>query len=313
MLPVPEYNRWGLYSQTIFILVCWGWWWIMYTPPGLAIAALGAAAVIMTVRANYYTRTEQVIWIIIAFVLFGAEANSIYEDRVKNDKTEREAIQRQQAEFEGVLTQSQKQFEATMRDSEAILGQTRTINELSKENLNTMTGGETFAYVDFVDSYGDYGDIVKVGDEPLYGVKLRIQAIYTPTYKDSSGKTYPIGAFSDMRVMQLHDLPIGPYGGMYAGINQDEVAIPNLPPERRAFRHDDDPMKIIVTFNARNGSWREFIWIRRMPQNNHNSPAFLEAIRVFRTIHGKGKMIFEKIPENFPQELMNNSRYFIAQ
>ncbi len=136
-IEIPQYSRWGLYPQSVFIVCCYAWWVLCQTPPGLAIAALALAAVVMTVRAEHFTKTERVVWVIIAFLLFGAEGKSIYQDHMNAENVRREELRRQQA-----------QFDQTIRDLKALVGQNQTHFEKTMgkvdDVINTETGGDTF-------------------------------------------------------------------------------------------------------------------------------------------------------------------------
>ncbi|MGB8063238.1 MAG: hypothetical protein WCF26_15190 [Candidatus Sulfotelmatobacter sp.] len=112
LYPVPHYTRWGMYPQAAFIVACL--FWFQYRPewgtlgPGVAIAFLAVAAVIMAVRADYLKHSEAIVWILIAFVLFWIEMRSISEDRFNHDAQQAEIRTREQEHFEKMLAEQRK-------------------------------------------------------------------------------------------------------------------------------------------------------------------------------------------------------------
>lgn len=112
LYPIPHYTRWGMYPQAAFIVACL--FWFQYRPewgtlgPGVAIAFLAVAAVIMAVRAEYLKHSESVVWILIAFALFFIEMKSISEDRLNHDKQQAEIRASEQNNFEQMLAEQRK-------------------------------------------------------------------------------------------------------------------------------------------------------------------------------------------------------------
>jgi hypothetical protein len=68
-------------------------------PTGAAIAALGFAAVVMTFRGTDISKTEQIVWVLIAFLLLFVEIKVIEADRAKQDSDHRAEMVEQQKEF----------------------------------------------------------------------------------------------------------------------------------------------------------------------------------------------------------------------
>lgn len=76
-----DYTWWAAGIQGAFVLACYIGLFYYTPPPGLAIGVLGIAAAFMTLRADHFTKTEKMTWIIIAFALFFIETRSVYRDQ----------------------------------------------------------------------------------------------------------------------------------------------------------------------------------------------------------------------------------------
>ncbi len=106
---VPVTEAWGFLIQEAFVLSCytcvelWPAFLGHSIPTGAAIAALGFGAVIMTARADKFAKTEQIVWVIIAFVLLFGELVVIERDRAAQDHEHIVDMRKQQEEFERTL------------------------------------------------------------------------------------------------------------------------------------------------------------------------------------------------------------------
>lgn len=103
----------------------------------------------MTVRADRFSHGEKVVYVMIAFALFFVEMKAIYKDREDHDREQSEARKRENDSFaiiasgiEGAITQSQKDFKATTKKSDAIMGGV-------SDSIKSQTGGDSFAYITF--------------------------------------------------------------------------------------------------------------------------------------------------------------------
>ena len=90
---VPHYNRSGFYSQVVLVLACAFYFQWYPVVPTAAISVLGVVAAFMTIRAlkpDNFSRGEQIVYILIAFVLFATEMKSVYRgltSTIKNKPT----------------------------------------------------------------------------------------------------------------------------------------------------------------------------------------------------------------------------------
>ena len=170
LISLPDMNRWGLYLAALFLLLT-AWMWVL-PKPGWAISILGLGAVVVAVRSTHKMPLwEEICWIVIAFALCGAEMRTLYADRADQEEVSAEARAAQTRNFLGIasglsqaLRQSQKQFAATMAESGKIFG-------TAKNNLEAVTGGNTFVEIDAVPNMG-------VGNPITYPLTVSINGKY---------------------------------------------------------------------------------------------------------------------------------------
>jgi hypothetical protein len=165
-----DYSRWAEVFQAPLIGLIF-YWYQFPPPPGYAVAWLAAAGVVMAVRAEYFTVTEKVIWILIegAFVIF--EIQAISRDRDEHDK-EQAAI-RWQDDFN--RKQERRQFASTMEAMENLLGLSKNNLKTASRMLAVETGGHTFCYVDIRVANGiALVSLLGEGKEPLSAVTIQV-------------------------------------------------------------------------------------------------------------------------------------------
>ena len=130
--------------------------WAWHPPVGVWIGILGflGVAVALTRDPTKISRGEKAAWIGVMFILLGLEMKSVYQDRTEHDLQQAEARERETKSFEsigkgieGAIQQSQKDFEATMRKSDAIMGRV-------SDSIKSQTGGDSFAYITFTEEPG---------------------------------------------------------------------------------------------------------------------------------------------------------------
>ena len=157
MWEVPHYDRGGLYFQSAFLIGCWAFWilWPAFMgrsiETGFAIAALGLAAVVMTVRADQLSKVEKVIWVMIGFVLFVAEVHVIDQDRIEQDKQHRTEMQHQEQQFERTMGE----FSKTNKDEAGHFGKLlgredgifKGMQKDTRATVDALTGGDSYAAV----------------------------------------------------------------------------------------------------------------------------------------------------------------------
>jgi hypothetical protein len=280
-LQISHYSRWGLYPQGIFIVTCYWWWYCEATPPGLAIAALGAAAIIMTVRAEHFTKTEQVVWVFIGFVLFLVEARAIYQDRSEHDAIARIESAKQHAEFESVLNQNQREFDATMKRVGQVFEKTTEAANASTRAADSVTGGDSFAYVDFSSGLNTSEKIVKIGDPPLYDLNVHSSIHW-------ECPPFPCRSTLVLKDKEIGTLPVGP---VIPGNHQHIFYLQEEFPAN-AYALQGEGVYLTVDLSARNANWKEFYWIYR---SNNGEPGDY-GFRVYKVeYNSQGKLVNSKL------------------
>jgi hypothetical protein len=151
---------------------------------GFAIGALGFAAVIMTARADRLTKAEQIVWIVIAFVLFIAEVRVIDQDRIQQDREHRAELLQQKIEFGQTMDEFSKTNNDEANHFEALLdrevGIFQGVQKASRDTEDALTGGDSFVTVTPVWATDPGGSdfplmIGVVGRNTMYDVNIEMQ------------------------------------------------------------------------------------------------------------------------------------------
>jgi hypothetical protein len=146
----PWYSLSGFLWQLVFVgcISYWSWRWPNHLPePGYAVTILGLAAVVMAVRANRFTRTEEIVWIVVAVALCFVEIRAIRHDRNVAAQDQAEARQKEEDNFRKIadgitnsIQESDRNFAQTMRRSDRIVAGVG-------DSVRTQTGGDSFAFI----------------------------------------------------------------------------------------------------------------------------------------------------------------------
>ncbi len=174
--------------QLCAVVLALYWWRRSSLPaPGYAIGVLSVLAAIMSVHlAKRISSGEQAVW----FLLFGAfliiEFHAIRKDRA--DIALHEDQRRKQQDGE---------FKETMQRAESILQTTQTVGKLAQENLENITGGNSFPYAipqgngpAFSLALFDYGNDV------LSGVSMTIARTADPEWGKEGSKPILVGSLA---------------------------------------------------------------------------------------------------------------------
>jgi hypothetical protein len=109
-------------------------------PPGYSVALLGALAIVMTfVLPKEPSKGEKAGWIFIAFLLMAWEMWAISHDRKEQDAHFSQIVQG--------LTATIQNNQAVLTQAGQILQETQQVENLTHENLENITGGESFAII----------------------------------------------------------------------------------------------------------------------------------------------------------------------
>jgi hypothetical protein len=124
---------------------------LLFTPsPGFAVAVLAFAAGVMAVRTDHFTRTERVVWILIAGALCFVELRAISKDRDEHDALQaeiREENDRDRRLAQRAFNDVLKQGSSLFAQEKQLSTQTLKNEKLAIESLAEATGGDSFPYV----------------------------------------------------------------------------------------------------------------------------------------------------------------------
>jgi hypothetical protein len=146
----PWYSTWGFLCPIVFVVFIAYWCWRSpnhLLAPGYAVTILGVAAVVMTVRADHFTKIEKMMWILVAIACCVVEINAIRHDREVAAKELADARAKEEDNFrkigEGItnaIRESDNNFAQTMSRSDRIITGVG-------DSLKAQTGGDSFAFV----------------------------------------------------------------------------------------------------------------------------------------------------------------------
>ena len=265
------------------------WYWEVYIPsPGKAVAALGVAAALMTLREGMSGK-EKLAWTVLLFGFLALELTSIDTERKATDEIRVVAREQEIKHFSDIaagitasIDNSKNQFSTTMARSDHILGGL-------DETLKAQTGGNSFCY------YGTsaqriYLNGVKltplaVGKYPLSGIQARIVDIrYTQrTFDDTGGtivKTIPDLGF----LANAEDTTLGP----------ESIFVP--------FKDSEGKHDLNIFFDAKNGHWLQASRFRLI-----NGRWTMATVVIGRFASRKRKLLFKSVDPDFPREELDQS------
>lgn len=122
-----------------------------YPPePGKAVLLLAVVAAIVTIQPQMTDR-QRLVWLMVVFILFGVEYRAIDRDRDVHDKEQADARAKEAQNFRGIgdgikqaIQESQRQFDATMKGMEGILGTNTEILGRANRTLDQTMGGNGY-------------------------------------------------------------------------------------------------------------------------------------------------------------------------
>jgi len=177
MVEIKPANHWfHLPLQVIGIFFC-VYFYFHLPSSGKALLILGAMSAIMMFMDMRPMHKGIYVLIVLSLVLI--ENRALDKERM-DSATEQARIRSEENEkFQGIadkLSASLEQSQAAFYEMMSRLG---TLTSLSKENLNTVTGGDTYCFIDIPGRQGRYpapilAYLEKNGDYPLYGVRMKL-------------------------------------------------------------------------------------------------------------------------------------------
>jgi hypothetical protein len=268
VLLYPVAYSWGAAVFQIAAFTAFLWWFRVTPPSGFAVAALAIAAVVMAVRAQRFTRGEEIAWIVIAFLLFGIEIRAIRQDR--EDFANKEAARRteENAEFQGIVKGLTASIEQSRSDFDA------TMKELSI-NQNTLTGAHSICYLGPVNiiTGQTFLAFIHKGEFPLYGVSARV------TVLGRNGNWIP-GNPGEVQI------PVGDIIKGHASVINIQNGLVTKP---------SDYFNSNIFFTARNGDWTELLREQKVGGQQY------VALRVIGSFGKRPETICEIIDPKFPR------------
>jgi hypothetical protein len=225
------------------LIAAWIAFWIWPQPAGYAVTILGGVAAIMTFREMRHT--QKVMLTIGIFGLMGIELRDIRKDRIKSDSDQAAALRENRDGFGSIanglknaINESQQQFEATMKRSDAIISK-------AAEAASFASGGDSFPLVfpamvtqaNGIEQIGFY--LNKQGGYPLYGLSVYV---WRPYRNLEANQTHGRGT-----TFKLEE---------YDTSTAYPISFQPLPNEAVAYYS--------ASMSARNGQWEEVVEVRRV-------------------------------------------------
>jgi hypothetical protein len=291
---ISPYPKGALFSQApfVFLIFFWVYWQHLELKPfpiGLAIAALGLAAVVMTVRVEHkWSTKEQAFWIVLATVLFFLESRTLFQDRDEQDALRSEQQAAQTMQFDRVLTQNRVQFKKIVEDNKKVFEETKQAADTAEDAVNTITGGKTYCYVDLA--------VVKIYGKPVDEVSPLIVVRGGKVIRQLTMRVVDEQALqSDTSPMPISPAEIVARDAVSTLIGDVIVGLVPLfrPVGFNTDNHTDKDYQ--VQFFALNGNWIEILHVRYLNGTRE------DAIRVTLGNHAEGKVLFQRVSKNYPR------------
>ena len=260
---------------------------------------LGLMTVGMTVLGGFLSSTtvrHKVGFLVLAsisvvLIFFTGLRN--HEAQTRLDKS----LDTLQKSSETVLNMSQETVRigrANTELQERVLEQSKDITKLSKQSINTATGGDSFGYIAAIKPWSAnswMAVFIPKGKFPLYNVHARMVDLERFAKIKDRLSQMPISEIFEGNI----DLDIGDVAATGANGKLFTTPIPTSDASEHSFN---------IYFSARNGSWMQSLKLARI---NGES---LQATQV-RTDEGiKNKVIFEQIDNGFPRNKKGEIEWF---
>lgn len=253
--------------------------WAWYPPVGVFIGMLALLGVLVPLFRDITTMgaREKALWTAVMFALVLLEMRSIYWDRAAHDKQEANARSIQLEGFKSIAkgindtsTLNQQQFAATIKRSDEIM---RGV----QDSINTVTGGDSFAYVVF--GYPQHeGALIWVqhgGKYPLHGVTARITDLNK--YKEMVANHVPF----TLDMLSDTNIQVG------------DISANAMRPMGKIAFTGTDHQDYNVFFYGQNGFWSEWVRLRWIENQ------WVSAVRV---LAADGRtVLYEKVDPAFPR------------
>jgi hypothetical protein len=201
-----------------------------------------------------------------------------------------------------VVTNNQKQFDASLTRSEAILAQVQEAASGVKDVQEEVTGGGAYAYFELpprIAAPGSprrspYGIVRKVGTRPLYGVTMTITSHLVTHQSRGFVEGSEIG--TDSRTISVPETSLDDEQGA-------PIYLEDIFPRREglAITSSSNCQLLRVDFYSRNGSWHQSIWRIQVGVDPNR---YWETATIVYAQDGK-KELRRSIPKDFPNDFLS--------
>lgn len=193
----------------VFLAMCIALWATIWPQsPGISIGLLALVAGIMSLRPEMHIY-EKAAWVLILIVFAMLEIYAIGRNDVDNQM----ARNKENAAFQAIVdnlkasTQTSKaQYDTTINHVDGVLAQTQQISAITKQNLLTLTGGDSYAYLipQTVENAHTYAmGLQNPGNEALTGISITISKIL-----DENCIPSPKGCATPLDDGPMHPIPV---------------------------------------------------------------------------------------------------------
>lgn len=221
-------------------------------------------------------RTEKAIWTLTLLVLLVLELRSITLDQQEHDEIQAKVQCEELNHFDEI---AQGVTNATSH-VDTVLKTTQDVASLAKENLESITGGKSFAYVVPVtvlspilpENYNMSWNIMNDGPDILTGVSVSVVRV-TKEASNESGSGESTEAGSSTSIGSLAP--------------RSRMTVPNASVSTRLLRSRQNMAHYFAVMTAQNGSTREDIYFRLAASGK----GWAYRIRVIRHANGKDQTV----------------------
>jgi hypothetical protein len=242
-------------------------------PVGFAIGAAGVVAAFMAIRAEDWKKAEKAFWIVIITVLWVLDVHNI--------NREQQAHFKEQKALSDSLSDTQVKVSTAIDQLKAVAEMQQKTNDVATENLNQITGGDSYVYFDCTQVMGP----AEIAINGLPKGAMLSNCIYHFVGK------YPL---------QFHVSVEGPLGRW-------EVEYGKMQPRELGRGREalgliffpDNPYHFNITINASNGIYFQNVIFRKVGDK------WGWASRLYKYGGAKQRLMKEFHSPEFPEKLMD--------
>lgn len=220
-------------------------------------------------------------------LLTGLEIHNLYRDRDERDREQANARKEEKEAFNSIADSIMSSIAKNQQAFEATMDRMKGLAALAKDNINEVTGGDSFCFVDMGGiPEGLIAHLVQKGKYPVFDVRLNITDLNA---LDSAIKSRAPSLLASTRSFAAIDF-------LSRGLWQPLTVYPIDPKE--------DYVRYNISIFARNGSFTELLRLKRLKEGGWAS-----AILVDASYNDKKKgIVLEKIHSQFPIELLKTDQ-----